>query len=182
MADFQPFAEGRDQHAASIVEREVISKGRKALLIYGAGHLYRNWNRNITTLLESNTQSKLFVIVPIGGPEPEYARFDSLAAVPGPKFVRVRGTAIGTMNAADVLERGTQRLRIVDGKRLSAPVFESPVRLDELVDAGLYFGRKEPTLAAPDESLYANTDYGRELQRRQMIVSGAHSPGKNEAR
>ena len=56
------------------------------------------------------------------------------------------------MNAADVLERGTQRLRIVDGKRLSVPVFESPVRLDELVDAGLYFGRKEPTLAAADES------------------------------
>jgi hypothetical protein len=86
------------------------------------------------------------------------------------------------MNAADVLERGTQRLRIVDGKRLSVPVFESPVRLDELVDAGLYFGRKEPTLAAADESLYANTDYGRELQRRHTIVLGALSPGTNEAR
>jgi hypothetical protein len=167
--DFKSFAAGRDQHAAGVIDKEVIAKGRKALVIYGAGHLYHNWNDNLTTVLESQQKTKIFVIAPIGGVSDEYAHFDAFAGDSTPSFIPVRGTACADGNAADVLERGTKRLKIVEGKRVVVPVFESFVPLGELIDACLYFGRNEPAFAEPDARLYSNTDYGRELQRRRSI-------------
>ena len=38
-ADWLPFVDQRDSYPASLIEREIISKGKKALVIYGIGHL-----------------------------------------------------------------------------------------------------------------------------------------------
>jgi hypothetical protein len=38
-ADFYPFLDDRDQHIASVLQSEVLSKRRKALILMGTGHL-----------------------------------------------------------------------------------------------------------------------------------------------
>jgi len=170
-ADLRSIPESRDDHAAKLIEREVIEKRKKALLIYGSAHLYRNFPSNILANLGATNKLRVFTVVPIGGPEPEFARFDSFiasSAVPG--FVLVRGTRFAALNAGEVLERGTKRVKVVNGTMVATPVFDAPVQLDRLVDACLYFGREPPEFVQPDPSLYENTSYGRELQRRRSVA------------
>ena len=52
----------RDVFGVELVRREVLSKDRRALLLYGAGHFFRKVaNRSIVTLLEGS-QTKVFTI------------------------------------------------------------------------------------------------------------------------
>jgi hypothetical protein len=37
-ADLRPYGDSRDPHVAALIEREILSKGKKALVIYGASH------------------------------------------------------------------------------------------------------------------------------------------------
>ena len=40
--DWERIARTRDRHAAALVEREVLARGRRALLIFGSGHVTRD--------------------------------------------------------------------------------------------------------------------------------------------
>lgn len=158
-SDFMRYSNARDEHAAEVIDREVIRRGRRALVLYGSAHLYRNFTENLVSLLEC----RAFVVVPVSGPEA--ALGDSF-----PALLPTTDPSLGKRNAAEILERGTKRIRIVDGQRIVVPVFDQPVPLDQMVDACLYFGPYHPTFVDPETDLYHQTDYGRELNRRRSIL------------
>jgi hypothetical protein len=64
----------RDASAVFILKEQVFDRGGKALLVYGAGHLYRTGG--ITKALQADYPGRTFVAVPLGGPYPEYQRFE----------------------------------------------------------------------------------------------------------
>jgi hypothetical protein len=57
--------EGRSRHPADVILREVLTKGRRALVLYGAGHLWRQnlQGPNLIEHLETAGGRKAFVVV-----------------------------------------------------------------------------------------------------------------------
>ena len=172
----------RDRFAASVIERAVLNRGHKALVVFGALHLYRKRPGNIVDILQGNPQARWFVIVPLGGPGlPEAIRAE-LVGCAKPAWMALAGAAAGGMDANDLFEQGAMRVKIVDGKPLLAdgkPVLEpvqvfapgTPAR--QAADACLYFGDAPPDFAPPPDAIYAGTPYGREVRRRRAVIFGS---------
>src|ERR1017187_5976159 len=55
------FGSQRDNHAASVVKKEVLANGRRALLCYGWGHLAHGGS--LVGLLERQTNERVYTIV-----------------------------------------------------------------------------------------------------------------------
>jgi len=171
--------DSRDGFAAALIEREVLSKNRKALLVFGSAHLYRCRPGTITSLLEDSSKAAAFVVAPVGGPGLPTSIAAIGATADAPALVTVN-SALGDLAAADVLERGTKRLQVVngkpvfddDGKPVFIPLFEAGVQLRDLVDACLYFGGADLELAKPAAALYEGTQYGIEVRRRRRMLFG----------
>lgn len=92
-------ASNRDWFAARLVEREVLGRGRRALLTYGAGHFVRQTTpHSLVTLLERDAGVKVFNI---------WTNVTSLRLIqndidawPVPSLLLVRNTALGLENFA----------------------------------------------------------------------------------
>ena len=89
----------------------------------------------------------------------------------------ILNSTLAQLEAADVLEQGGKRIKIVDGrpvfengKPVFIPVLEAGVKLGDLVDACLYFGDKPPEFVQPASALYEGTQYGLEVQRRRAVL------------
>jgi hypothetical protein len=128
--DYMSFIEGtgRDQHAVGVIQKEVLAKGRHALLIYGDEHLIRRnvipnapqpWARGLVAQLERPGITNVFTV------HPETRRDwtswqPDVASWPTPSLAMTKETTIG------------------------AALFSAPpqraVRNDEQFDALLYLG------------------------------------------
>ena len=105
----------------------------------------------------------------------EIARNDATPSQPA--LLTLADNKLGNVAAEDVLERGTKRIKIVDGRPVFAdgkpvfvPVFDHGIKLHELADACLYFGRALPDFVEPPRALYDDTEYGREIQQRKRMI------------
>ena len=164
-AAWERFVDMRDTHAAHVIEDEVLGKGRRALLIFGSGHIERekafdapgqpsNRLPNLAELLEErHPGATLLVWAHLAGwmtnrLDPRLARW------PRPGLARLEGTWLG---AAPVGPPGTPRL-------------------EQLADAFLYLGPiASLTSSTPARALYRDTLYLRELLRRNEIQGGANT-------
>ncbi len=59
------FLAQRDTHAASVVKTQVLDKGRRALLCYGAEHLLHSTPDNIVSIVKQQTGERTYTIVDI---------------------------------------------------------------------------------------------------------------------
>jgi hypothetical protein len=153
----------RDGYYAGVVEREVIAKGRTALLIAGADHLRREVHSNagpqypnVATLLDRAHPGDLFIVYPLPfeydldiGQEVERAAADW----PRPSFTYLDGTWLGA--------QPTSHRALASGSTF-----------EEQVDAVIWFGPKDAlTASRPDPALYRSGEYAEELRRRSRILS-----------
>jgi hypothetical protein len=168
--------ERRDAHYAGVVEREVLKKGRRALLIAGAAHLLRGLHArdhddrpNAATLLARGSADLLFVIDPLVlPPDPPQAPLARRVQVevanwPRPAIAPLAGTWLGAT---------TESLR--PWINASAHLAEKPegARYGAQADAVLYLGPGGLlTASQADPSLYHWGDYLRELQRLSRIAA-----------
>jgi hypothetical protein len=173
----------RDNSAASVIERNVLNRGRKALVVFGSAHIYRNRPGTVVDILRQNPKAKWFVIVPVGGPDLPSAVSAEKATPSSPEFVLLGHSPVGNLYANDLLEKGTRRVKLVDGKPLlvdgrpvfvPVQVFEPNLTVRQVADACLYFGNALPEFVQPPAALYDGTPYAREVQRRRAIMSGLH--------
>jgi hypothetical protein len=175
-ADALSKLDARDEFAAALIEKEVLRKNRKALLLFGSAHLYRNRPGTVINLLRDDFKAAAFVVVPIGGPDLPASITAIQATVDTPALLTLN-SILGDLAAAEVLERGSKRIKVsdgkpvfLDGKPVLIPVFEEGVRIGELADACLYFGSTLPEFVEPPPILYEGTPYGKELQRRRRLL------------
>jgi hypothetical protein len=157
----------RDPHYAAVVEREVLGKGRRALLLAGTGHIARNVKNdrtgqpNAATLLDRKHSGQLFVVLPLvpsprdpkkaGPADPEQAAL----GWPRPSLATMAGTSIGE-------RRGPLAHRAVD---------PSAARFRDQADAALYLGpAEELTASRPDPSLYQAGTYADELKQHNEAL------------
>jgi hypothetical protein len=163
----------RDAHAASVVEQQVLAKGRRALLCYGAAHLVHpgpglRVPPSLASIIEQRTGEPMYTIgdlVPSaadpGGLAGQLSRYPRGTVIPA------AGTWLGAVDAGllfHVIAFGPNR----------APV--NPFRgvpLGSLLDAGLHLGQPgDLTASRPNPAIYLDPAYWEELQRRNALLGG----------
>jgi len=174
----------RDTSIASVMEKEVLSRHRKALMLFGTGNLYHQAGPRSTSaveLYEKNYPGVTLVIADHAGfgshsPLEKYNdEFESrMAAWPIPSLVEdMAGTWL-----ADLLDKthtlgGTLVMFRFgkDGKRTETPVDFGGVPPLKMVDAYLYLGPRDLMLKDlhPAE-VFLDKDYMAEMKRRAAIM------------
>jgi hypothetical protein len=167
----------RDQSIASVMEKEVLSKHRKALMLFGTMHLMHSTPGSAVSLYEKKYPNLTFVISELG-------IFDTdLPSLYDSKFVnwqipalaRVKGTSLGALDIGHFIPPGTRIDQDCNVHHDFPKALQKP--MEELVDALLYLGPPDLRLREKlpaDIALDANYRTG--LQRG--ILNGASETPK----
>ncbi|MFI7232188.1 hypothetical protein ACIBO5_54130 [Nonomuraea angiospora] len=149
-AQVDTFLEQRDAHVAALVEREVLSKGRRALICYGSGHVLHASADHAVSLIEEHTGRRVHVIV--SGTHPR------LAGQPRRTVIPCAGTWLASVDAGQFMD--------------APPLCGTP--LGKVADAVLYLGqRSELTRSLWNPAIFLDPVYWAELRRRNAI-NGNH--------
>jgi hypothetical protein len=85
----------RDAFAVDLLRREVLSKNRRALLLFGAGHFFRKViNQSMVTILEEGNKFKVFTIWTNAAADMSAIQPD-VATWPVPSLTLLRNTVLG---------------------------------------------------------------------------------------
>jgi hypothetical protein len=169
----------RDAHFAAVVEREVLARGRRALLIAGSGHLLRGIGDNLkqpnaATRLEKSHPGKLFVvdslIVPPGDQRDDLLRRAraSTARWPRPSCAVLAGTWLGALAQSARPWINSMAYRALEPRAAG---------YGAQADAVLYLGPGEVlTASRPDPAIYHAGPYAAELRRISERLSRLGRP------
>lgn len=165
-ADIEPFP-NRDLHFARVVEREVLKKGRHALLIAGNFHTVRIGPEqpNVIGLIEQWYPRTTQVVVPHVGFSHRNTELEPLLASWSiPTLAYIQGTWLGTLDP---------RLLFAAELDWASDIYEG-VTLADVADAYLYLGpRATLTASHPNPAIYrGDPDYLAEIQRRHQLLHG----------
>lgn len=165
------FAE-RDRDFADVVEREVLAKGRTALIVIGGHHVIRTAaseprspHPSVGDLLAERHPGLAFAVFAVG------ERLDAVEKKDCHPTLLPAAGRTGDASFGVLLEPGMRVQRLVGGKKewVAMPLEGWP-RVREKVDALLYLGPRL-TLVPPGPDAYADDAYLRELHRRARIMS-----------
>jgi hypothetical protein len=94
-ADLRSAMGDRDAHAADVIRRGVLAKGRRALVIYGGAHLFRTSPLGIVARLEKEGLARVFTVIP--ETRRDLTVLDAGTAFwPVPSLAMVAGTTLAT--------------------------------------------------------------------------------------
>jgi hypothetical protein len=175
LSQLAPFMAERDSHPASVIEKEVLAKGRRALIHYGGEHLvhlnaYPEVGQSVATIIEQKTGVRAYVIIPIvpftgdpGGLDAQLARYPRDTVIP------TAGTWLGDIDAGDVMSAEAEQLKDGQPGQPYNPFCGIP--LGTILDAGHYLGQPSVITASwPNPAVFLDPVYWAELQRRNAIT------------
>lgn len=164
--------EQRFAHMADIVQREVVAKGRRALILYGDMHAQRknervNYERadNVAARLETAGAQVFNVWSNLGPDRPD------VDALPG--LTRLRGTALGARDFGSFFT-SDGRFTFKEGKpRPLAREQWAPMRMEDQFDALLYLGpQSSMTMQRISPGRCAEASYLERRTRRMALLPG----------
>jgi hypothetical protein len=186
----------RDGSIASVMENEVLSKHRKALMLFGIFHLLRGGGvgpGNAVTIYEKDYPGRTFVISWLGDFEANLQSLSSspFAKWPVPSLVPAKGTWLGALGLGNFSPRTIWTDKDCNVHNEFPKNEQKP--MSDLVDAFLYLGPQDLRLKEQmPADIALDRDYMAELLRRmalmgmpgvgtlkefdQQIVSGAENP------
>lgn len=176
--DGRRWTELRDSYPADLVRRQVLDRGRRALVVYGQGHLQRRqivanydmstWQaQTVVSLLERDHGARVFNVWTLLDPKVELPEVTSWR-VPG--LALLPGTTLGTRDFG-LYSRGlgdASRFSVKGGQLVPVPREEwKAMRMEEQFEALLYLGPPASmTTAAVPASLCQDADFvKRRLER-----------------
>lgn len=178
----------RDNSIAAIMEKEVLSKHRKALMLFGTAHLFHQDNTAVG-LYEKDYPGVTLVVAEHTGfgnwtPLEKYNdQFEArMAALPVPSLVEdLKGTWLAEL-LDETYSSGNVFFGVADGGKLpSGPAKakgtfselppEALLKFSKKVDAYLYLGPRDLLLNEPTPAeILLDKDYMAELQRRAVFL------------
>lgn len=170
----------RDEHFVDVIEREVINKKRKALLISGNAHMRRcclAGPLGVTARVEKTHPGTVFVVLPHQGFQERNEELEArLASWPKPSLALVKNTWLGNLSPDLITPAGIMRTS-PDGPWLPAPSPFKGMMIQDVTDAYLYLGPKASLRydSIPPEAQHDET-YQRELERRQKLNGMSPAP------
>ncbi len=168
--DYLKFLADRDVTTASVMEKEVLSKHRKALMLFGTFHLFHGV-RNAVSTYEKNYPNVTFIITDVG-------HFSAVSAASSenpfigwqpPSLAKIKNTWIGDLG----LDRFFPPPVMIDQNCNATSEFPKLLQkpIGELVDAILYLGPGDLRLKEQmPADIALDTDYMTELQRRESFA------------
>jgi hypothetical protein len=186
--DLVPFMSQRDSYPASIIKREILAKGKKALVIYGAGHFdmpdmpAEFGIKGLQNLVEDEYPKTFFIVLPYWGfvEKACSVAFEQTFrdwATPSLAFP-VRGSTIedalrkpgchaSTPNPINVPNKTEAELANL---RAKVALAEENMLSGMNGDALLYLGPAATLTRTPQEpSIYLDAAYRAEINRRNQI-------------
>jgi hypothetical protein len=149
----------RGAHALDVIDREVLAKGRKALVVYSERNFFRrdrgmNSDGNLTTHLEERfPKARVFVIGTLPDQAPAMAKLDSaLTTKDRPVLVSLATSKVGTWPAGLVYPFGSGML-------------------SGMADALLYYGYQDDSRVRPSDRVMRDPVYTQEVARRKALLS-----------
>jgi hypothetical protein len=149
--DHRRWIELRDSYPADLVRRQVLDRGRRALLVYGQGHLQRGmieanyaavpWQaQTVMSLIERDSAVRVFnVFTWLRGAE---FLSDIVTGWPSPSLAPLKGTTLGARDFAQYHQPiGGQRVALEGGKTVPLPRERWKIMpMEQQFDALLYIG------------------------------------------
>ena len=123
----------RDGAAANVIQKEVLDKKHKALVIFGAVHLLRTEPQRIVGLLRTDPRASWFIVASAGGPGLPAVFASHSATLANPTLIPTTGE-VGKVYAGYLMLDTKGRWDQTPGRALIGP----------MIDACLYFGSEEP--------------------------------------
>jgi hypothetical protein len=160
----------RDANIASVMEKEVLSKHRKALMLFGTFHLFHNAQHSAVSLYEKDYPRVTFVIGDLmlfdsqdqGEPSNPFAKW------PVPSLADVGETWLGALDLSHLVPALTLIDKDCNVHHELPKELQQPI--EKLVDAVLYLGPPELLLKEPmPADIALDIDYRKELARRQSL-------------
>jgi hypothetical protein len=89
----------RDASIASVMEKEVLSKHRKALMLFGTFHIFHGVGASAVSIYEKDYPNRTLVISDLGYFDTDLPTLSSSSFVtwPIPSLVRIKDTSLGTI-------------------------------------------------------------------------------------
>ena len=158
------FLNQRDTHAAAVVEKQVLARGRRGLLCYGAEHLLRVPG-NLVSIIEKRTGERTYTIVdlvPSSGDPGGLAR--RLSSYPRNSVLPTAGTWLGKFDSGFIPPA------LVSNRTGTVTNPWCGVKLGSLADAGIYLGQPDGLTASWwNPAIFLDPAYWAELQRRSAL-------------
>lgn len=183
-ADWEPLEKQRDTYPAELTEREILGKNKKALVIYGAGHMgIYTPDPILRMLIDAKRPGALFVVTPYVG----YAQKDCAAQFerhikgwPSPALVTpIRGSSL----EKDLWRPGCNAFAKPKDMKDADFNASGPNNLGLNSDALLYLGPRKGLLFGPrDPDILLDMDYRAEMNRRMILRTGEPMGPPNTAR
>jgi hypothetical protein len=171
--DFSSFTD-RDGSIASVMEKEVLSKHRKALMLFGVFHLLHGSgpdNGNAVTLYEKRYPRSTFVISGLGyfGTDLKDVSVASFSNWANPSLISTQRTSLGSLKLDSFLPTP---ISTDDHCNVIDPFKANPkLVVSDLIDAFIYLGPQ--TLHLKEEypaDVALDVAYTSELIRRSTII------------
>jgi hypothetical protein len=172
------FGANRDANAASVMEKEVLAKRRKALMLYGTMHLMHGQEKNAVSIYEKNYPGVTFVISDLGYFDTDSPTLSGavLASWPIPSLARSTGTWLGDLDWSHfyppplMINKDECVVHNDFPKGLQRPT-------QYLVDAFLYLGPQDLKLfeQMPGD-IAVDVEYRMELRRREALPGYPAAP------
>ena len=168
---------GRDVTAASVLEKEVLSKHRKALMLFGTFHLLHGVGDDAVSIVETTHPGAVFVISHLGvfGSNFQTLSSSPFESWPVPSLARTKGTWLGSTDLGQFLIEPIF-FQGCEFRREFPKKYQRPVA--ELVDAFIYLG--PPDLSLNEQwpiDIVIDDNYRKELTRRDLLMGipeGSH--------
>jgi hypothetical protein len=161
----------RDASIASVMEKEVLSKHRKALMLFGTFHLMHGVGANAVSIYEKDYPNVTFVISDLGYFDTDLPNLSSgaLASWPIPSLARAKGTWLGALDLGHFLPPPTMINKDDCSVHNDFPKnLQKP--MEDLVDAFLYLGPQDLRLIEQmPADIALDVDYRMELRRREAL-------------
>lgn len=163
----------RDIETIAIIEREVLAKGRRALVVIGEEHVVRTTDpapgrppkplerQSLGEALHHRHPGTAFLVGTVVGNASRLGR--AIRHWPNGAMARITGTSLG-LAAASIRERDTT------SEASLTPAQPAQHRLQDLFDAVLYAGPTIQALDPPGAVYRREPDYEREIRRRIQIL------------
>jgi hypothetical protein len=176
----------RDSSIASVMEKEVLSKHRKALMLFGTAHLFHGTMAmgilSAVGRYEKNYPGVTLVVADHEGfgNGTQFAMYSNelesrMSSWPVPSLVlQMKGTWLGNLLDTTYSSGVTLNIKRVgkDGKTesYSGPL-ENGNKFSKMVDAYLYLGPRDFLLREPaTANVFLDKDYMTEMKRRVLIM------------
>jgi hypothetical protein len=163
----------RGTSIVSVMEKEVLSKHRKALMLFGTFHLMHGTDSDVSTY-EKDYPHATFVISDLGvyDSNRRVGSMSPFAMWPYPSLALTKGTWLGALSLSDIspppfnidVDSDTCKVQIAFPPEMQKP-------MESLVDAFLYLGPQEFRLSEPiPADIALDAEYMAELQRRESLI------------